>query len=75
MVLEIYFCENNTITGNENDDIFSNDIETPVALFLLRWLHHSKINTTYSTSLSRRAKSKAPKAPNFQQRLEHPKGP
>jgi hypothetical protein len=52
MVLEILlFCENNTITGNENDDIFSNDIETPVAHFLLRWLHHIlKCNTTYSTS-------------------------
>jgi hypothetical protein len=45
----------NTITGNENDDIFSNDIETPVA--------HSSFdgyiilkcsNTTYSTSLSHR---------------------
>ena len=70
------FCENNTITGNENDDIFSNDMETPVA----------PVPPSMATSYSKMPTPptpprfpaeptvKAPKAPNFPTAPRAPKG-
>jgi hypothetical protein len=62
-----------TITGNENDDIFSNDIETPVAHSSSMATSNIKCNVTFH--LLSTIQSKAQKRLISQQRLEHQKVP